>query len=65
MFDSLIDGAQCQEYDSYERIVRMFDGHNEDSVNEARECWKKEKELGHKLTYWQQNDKGQFSKKES
>lgn len=58
----LINGAQCEKYEEHKRIVRLFDGLNEEELKEARECWKKEKDMGHELTYWQQNNKGQFER---
>ena len=36
----LIDGADIDDPSSYERIVYMFDGHDNASVEHARERWK-------------------------
>lgn len=48
---------------SYERVVVMFDGHDDEAVAEAREHWKSVKGLGLSGTYWQQDDDGRWNKK--
>ncbi|MEO1143664.1 MAG: DNA polymerase III subunit chi, partial [Pseudomonadota bacterium] len=49
----------------YERIVYMFDGHDNTSVEHARERWKfhKDGDEEHEQTYWQQNSSGGWEKK--
>ncbi len=46
----------------YERIVFMFDGHDPDIVEKARNVWK-ELKSDNELTYWQQDASGQWKKK--
>ena len=48
---------------TYERIVLMFDGHDDDAVAEARDHWKTVKGMGLAGTYWQQDDDGRWNKK--
>jgi len=48
--------------ESYERVIYMFDGHDENAVAAARERWKIEKKAGHELTYWQQDEEGRWKK---
>ena len=59
----LIDGAESGSLDEYERIITLFDGHDADAVDAARASWKRLKEQGHQLTYWQQNEGGGWEKK--
>ena len=50
----IVDGAVPPPLDGYERVVFMFDGHDQDQVEAARGHWKNLKAGGHTLTYWQQ-----------
>ncbi len=59
----LVDGADTEDISNYERIVYMFDGHNEQAINKARQQWKSVTTAGHKATYWQQNAQGRWEKK--
>lgn len=59
----MVDGAEPPELDAYERGIYIFDGHDEQAVNQARERWKTEKTAGHQVTYWQQNPNGGWEKK--
>lgn len=59
----LIDGASTDHTSSYQRLVYMFDGNDPDAVTHARTRWKAEKESGHDVTYWVQNEIGRWEKK--
>ena len=61
----LVDNAVPDDADAsdYERLIYMFDGRDEFAVAEARQRWKVEKDRGHALTYWQQDEEGRWSKK--
>ena len=59
----IVDGAVPVGTETYERVIYMFDGRDEDAVSAARKRWKIEKEAGRNLTYWQQDDEGRWSKK--
>ncbi|HWT60193.1 MAG TPA: DNA polymerase III subunit chi [Rhizobium sp.] len=59
----IIDGAEPPPVDAYERVVFMFDGHDQAQLEAARAQWKKLKGEGHKLTYWQQTPEGRWEKK--
>ncbi|WP_273756483.1 DNA polymerase III subunit chi [Bartonella sp. MM73XJBT] len=52
----LIEGASCSDIDSYQRLVVIFDGNNDEQLNLVRAQWKKYKMENHNLTYWQQNE---------
>jgi DNA polymerase III subunit chi len=59
----VIDGASPPDLDGYERVVFMFDGHDQSQVEGARVHWKKLKGEGHTLSYWQQNRDGRWERK--
>lgn len=60
----LIDGAAFPaDADSYERIVLVFDGDDEEAVAAARGQWTEAKEKGFEASYWQPDDAGRWVKK--
>ncbi len=60
----LIDGAAVPEdAASYQRIVLLFDGEDEDAVAAARARWSDAKEKGFDVTYWQPDEQGRWKKK--
>ena len=59
----IVTGAVPAKTDTYERVIYMFDGRDDDAVSDARERWKIEKESGHDLAYWQQDEEGRWAKK--
>ena len=61
----ITDGAAMPDDESYERIVLMFDGNDEEALNGARQTWKAVKAKGFAATYWQQDDNGRWEKKAS
>ena len=43
----------------YEKVLNIFDGNNNESLNNAREKWKELQTEGkHQLTYWKQTETG-------
>jgi DNA polymerase III subunit chi len=60
----LIDGAAVPEdAASYQRIVLLFDGEDEDAVAAARARWSDAKEKGFEVTYWQPDENGRWKQK--
>ena len=60
----LVDGAALPpDAESYQRIVLVFDGDDEDAVTAARERWSEAKARGFDATYWQPDDTGRWVKK--
>jgi DNA polymerase-3 subunit chi len=60
----LIDGAAMPaDAESYERIVLVFDGDDEDAVTAARAQWSETKNRGFEATYWQPDETGRWVKK--
>jgi DNA polymerase-3 subunit chi len=59
----LTDGAEADDLSSYERCFDLFDGNDAAALEAARNRWKRLKESGHSLTYWQQSERGAWEKK--
>jgi len=59
----VVDGADVPALDGVERLVMMFDGHDQSQLNAARAQWKTLKAGGHTLTYWQQTQDRRWEKK--
>lgn len=60
----LIDGAAVPtDAGSYERIVLLFDGEDEEAVAAARARWGEAKAQGFAVTYWQPDEQGRWVKK--
>lgn len=60
----LIDGVPMPpDAQSYDRIVLLFDGEDEDAVATARARWGEAKALGFEVTYWQPDEQGRWVKK--
>jgi DNA polymerase-3 subunit chi len=59
----LVDGADCPDIASYQRVVVMFDGHDDQQLQAARALWKSLKSDGHSATYWQQTPERRWEKK--
>lgn len=57
------DHARSQRLDDYRRCFELFDGRDEQAVDEARTRWKAYKAAGHTLVYWQQTPAGGWEKK--
>lgn len=58
-----VDGVKAPDPSAYERLVLMFDGHDQRQLETARAEWKRLKGEGHQLTYWQQTAEGRWEKK--
>ncbi len=60
----LVDGAPLPDTNTaYERIVVLFDGHDDDALGQARTQWSQARSQGLAATYWQQDDAGRWEKK--
>jgi DNA polymerase-3 subunit chi len=60
---ALTDGVEPAFLDGFERCLDLFDGKDSQAVEAARGRWKRLKDAGHDLTYWQQTDQGGWEKK--
>ena len=60
----LIDGAPLpSDASTYQRIVLLFDGEDEEALAAARSRWSDAKGAGHEVTYWQADEHGRWEKK--
>ena len=61
----LVDNAVLpQDCDSYERMVLLFNGEDEEAVALAREAWKDCKARGFDVTYWQADEAGRWQQRQ-
>jgi DNA polymerase III subunit chi len=54
----LVDGVDARDLSPFRRCVDIFDGNDDSAVTAARARWRRAREAGHDLTYWQQTDRG-------
>lgn len=57
------DGADLPDLAGVDRLVMMFDGHDQSQLEAARAKWTNLKSGDHKLTYWQQTEDRRWEKK--
>jgi DNA polymerase-3 subunit chi len=58
----LADGAVNDHVEDFTRVFELFDGRDGEAVAAARERWKVYRAAGHDLSYWQQDERGRWSK---
>ena len=54
----LVDGLEAEDLQSFSRCADLFDGNDANAVEAARGRWRRVREAGHDLTYWQQTATG-------
>jgi DNA polymerase III subunit chi len=54
----LVDGLEAEDLESFARCADLFDGNDAAAVEVARGRWRRAREAGHQLTYWQQTASG-------
>ncbi len=54
----VVDGVEAEDIGSYTRCVDLFDGNDAGAIEAARARWRRAREAGHTLTYWQQTSSG-------
>ncbi|MDX1739450.1 MAG: DNA polymerase III subunit chi [Alphaproteobacteria bacterium] len=59
----LVENADMEDMSRFELVCRLFDGNDNVALDQARKSWKREKETGRMLTYWQQTETGGWVKK--
>jgi DNA polymerase-3 subunit chi len=52
----LVEGAETDRIEAYDRVFDLFDGNNPEAVVAARVRWKADQDAGHTLAYWQQTE---------
>jgi DNA polymerase-3 subunit chi len=54
----LVDNLEPEDLQSFARCADLFDGNDASAVEAARGRWRRLRETGHELTYWQQTATG-------
>ncbi len=54
----MVDGAEVEPPAGIARCITMFDGKDEQAVEQARALWRKWRDAGAVVTYWQQTERG-------
>jgi DNA polymerase III subunit chi len=54
----LVDGSETAELAGWDRVADLFDGSDDAAVAAARDRWRRARDAGHALTYWQQTGSG-------
>jgi DNA polymerase III subunit chi len=54
----LVDGVDAADIGSYARCADLFDGNDAAAVEAARTRWRRARDAGHTLIYWQQTISG-------
>ena len=49
---------------TYERVVLVFNGNDDDALSAARTVWTDSKSRGFDMTYWQMDERGKWQKRE-
>lgn len=60
---AITNGAEYDGLQNFAKVIDMFDGNNENSLNTARKRWKTYKDKGYALRYWKQDEKGAWAEK--
>ena len=61
----LIDNAALPaDCDSYERVVLVFNGDDDDALTAARGIWTDCKARGFEVTYWQADERGRWQRRQ-
>lgn len=58
----LVDAAEAADLSSYARALELFDGEDPGQLASARRRWRAALAAGHACTYWQQNERGGWTK---
>ncbi len=60
----VIEGEEITDFNSFEKCLDLFNGYDEESVRHARKRWQHYRQKGYTLTYWFQDEKSGWCKKE-
>ena len=59
---TLVDGAQAPDLASFDRCLDLFDGGDAEAVELARKRWREVVEQGHGAVYWQETERGGWTR---
>jgi DNA polymerase-3 subunit chi len=62
LVDGIDPGAAAQDA-AYQRLIMLFDGNDDEQLAAARAHWRRLRDGGSPLSYWQQDDDGRWQKK--
>lgn len=54
----LVDGVETADLGGFVRCADLFDGNDPEAVEAARGRWRRARDAGHTMTYWQQTRAG-------
>ena len=61
----IVDAAGLpKDCGTYDRVVLVFDGNDDDALTAARAAWSDSKSRGFDQTYWQADERGKWQKRE-
>ena len=61
----VVDGAALPaDSATYERVVFIFNGDDDDALGSARRAWSDGKTRGFDLTYWQMDERGRWQRRD-
>ena len=58
----VLGGCDVENEEAFERVVVLFNGAAPEELAAARETWKRVKNEGAQVSYWRQNERGQWAK---
>lgn len=59
----LTEGMTVADPSAWTRVLDLFDGRDAAAVEAARDRWRRAREAGHALHYWQQDERGGWTEK--
>ncbi len=59
----LTDGIEPAYLSGFQRCLDLFDGKDTAALEAARERWRRWRDAGHTVTYWQQDSRGAWQRK--
>ena len=59
----LVDGVTLADTSPYLRVAYVFDGRDQEAVEQARAAWQEAKSRGDAVSYWQQDTNGRWQQK--
>jgi DNA polymerase-3 subunit chi len=62
LVDGIDPGAAALD-PAYQRLIMLFDGNDGEQLDAARALWRRLRDGGSPLSYWQQDDDGRWQKK--
>lgn len=57
-----LDGRDPGTIKDWDRVIVMFENHDQETVGKARDLWKTAKADGIEVSYWRQSDTGRWEK---